>query len=64
MLCPCGVSAGYESLSGHASVIVVGAVDVPMASLRDVVISKRAAGRPEDIVVLPPLEAQFRSRER
>ncbi len=61
---PAGFSDGYDSLSEHASVIVVGAVDVPVASLRDVVASKRAAGRPKDIVALPPLEAHVRSRER
>jgi hypothetical protein len=61
---PAGFSGGYDSLSKHASVIVVGAVHVPVASLRDVVASKRAAGRPKDIVALPPLEAHLRSRER
>ena len=50
---------GYESLSEHASVIEIAAVDVPVASLEDVVASKRAAGRPEDIVALPPLEARL-----
>jgi len=34
---PAGFPNGYDSLSEHASVIVVGAVDVPVASLRDVV---------------------------
>ncbi|MEA3510907.1 MAG: hypothetical protein U9R51_05675, partial [Actinomycetota bacterium] len=61
---PAGFSSGYDSLSEHASVIVVGAVDVPVASLRDIVTSKRAAGRPKDIVALPPLEAHLRDRER
>lgn len=61
---PAGFHEGYDSLSVHASVIVVGAVDVPVASLRDVVASKRAAGRPKDIVALPSLEAHLRSRER
>ena len=61
---PAGFPNGYDSLSEHASVIVVGAVDVPVASLRDVVTSKRAAGRPKDILALPPLEAHLASRER
>ncbi len=60
---PAGFPDGYDSLTEHASVIVVGAVDVPVASLRDVVASKRAAGRPKDVVALPPLEAHLRSRE-
>ncbi len=61
---PAGFPNGYDSLSEGASVIVVGAVDVPVASLRDVVTSKRAAGRPKDVVALPPLEAHLASRER
>jgi len=58
---PAGFPNGYVSLSEHASVIVV---DVPVASLRDVVVSKRAAARPKDVVALPPLEAHLASRER
>lgn len=61
---PAGFPDGYQSLTDRASVIVVGAVDVPVASLRDVVTSKRAAGRPKDVVALPPLEAHLASRER
>ena len=57
---PDGFPEGYASLSEHASVIEVAAVDVPVASLEDVVASKRAAGRPKDIVALPPLEARLR----
>ena len=61
---PAGFPSGYDSLSEHASVIVVGVVDAPVASLRDVVTSKRAAGRPKDVVALPLLEAHLASRER
>ena len=61
---PGGSSGGYDSLSKHASVIVVGAVHVPVASLRDVPTSRRVAGRRKDIVALPPLEAHLRSREQ
>jgi hypothetical protein len=61
---PAGLSGGYDSLSVQASVIVVGVVDVPVASLRDLVTSKRVAGRSKDIVALPPLEAHLRSQER
>ena len=57
---PDGFPDGYETLSEHASVIEIAAVDVPVASLEDVVASKRAAGRPKDIVALPPLEAGLR----
>lgn len=58
---PAGFPDGYESLVDHATTIVVAAVDVPVASLADVVASKRAAGRPKDIVVLPDLEARLRA---
>jgi hypothetical protein len=57
---PAGFPDGYASLKERASVIVVDAVDLPVASLQDVVTSKRAAGRPKDIVALPPLEAHLR----
>ena len=61
---PAGFSGGYDSLSKHTSVIVAGAVHVPVASLRDVPTSNRVAGRRKDIVALPPLEAHLRSREQ
>ncbi len=59
---PDGFPDGYADLSERASVVAVAAVDVPVASLQDVVASKRAAGRPKDIVALPQLEARLRSR--
>ena len=59
---PAGFPADFASLREHASTIVVGAVEV--ASLEDVVISKRAAGRPKDVVALPPLEAHLRRTDR
>ncbi len=57
---PAGFPDGYELLNEHASVIVVGALDLPVASLEDVVASKRAAGRPKDIIAPPQLEAHLR----
>jgi hypothetical protein len=57
---PDGFPEGYATLSEHASVVEIAAVDVPVASLEDVVTSKRAAGRPKDIVALPSLEARLR----
>jgi len=60
---PAGFPEGYDGFSEHASVIVVVAVDVPVASLRDVVASERAAGRPKDIVALPLLEAHLARRD-
>jgi hypothetical protein len=61
---PAGFPDGYDSLTADASVVVVCAVSLPVASLRNVVISKRAAGRPKDIVALPTLEVHLRNRER
>ena len=57
---PAGFPDGYVTLSENASVIELVAVDVPVASLEDVVASKRAAGRPKDVIALPPLEARLR----
>lgn len=62
-LVPAGFPDGYAILQEHASIIVVATVDLPVASLEDVVASKRAAGRPKDIVALPALEAYLRRRE-
>ena len=46
---PAGFPDGYASLSEHASVIVVAAVDLPVASLEDVV----ARGVPQPGEVVP-----------
>ena len=59
---PAGFPHGYDSLTEHASVVAIDAVDMPVASLVDVVASKRAAGRPKDIVALPALEAHLRDQ--
>lgn len=59
---PDGFPDGFTTLTEHASVIEIAAVDVPVASLEDVIASKRAAGRPKDIIALPPLEARLRQR--
>ena len=56
---PDGFADGYEALLPGRVVIVVSGVDVPVASLRDVVMSKRSAGRTKDIVALPALEARL-----
>jgi hypothetical protein len=60
---PAGFPNGYDSLLEHASIVVVGVVDVPATSLRDVVTSKRAAACPKDVIALPPLEDHLASRE-
>ncbi len=60
---PAGFTAGFVSLIENSVTIEVSAVHVPVASLADVVASKRAAGRPKDIVALPALEAKLRQSE-
>lgn len=57
---PAGFADGYRTLRDGQVMVVVSGVDVPVASLADVVTSKRAAGRPKDIVALPALEARLR----
>lgn len=59
---PAGFAGGYKALRTGQVVIVVSDVDVPVASLADVITSKRSAGRPKDIVALPALEAHLRER--
>jgi hypothetical protein len=46
---------GYEDLRRHALLLDLGAGDVPVASLVDVIRSKEAAGRPKDQAQLPAL---------
>jgi Nucleotidyl transferase of unknown function (DUF2204) len=46
----------YEGVRDRASVIEVGGVPVRVASLADIIKSKRAAGRPRDLAVLDVLE--------
>lgn len=60
---PAGFAEGYDALRPGQVVVVVSGVDVPVASLSDVVTSKRAAGRPKDIVALPALEARLRRHD-
>jgi len=61
---PDGFFSGYLALHQRAVVITVDDTAIPVAALEDVIASKRAAGRPKDIVALPELEARLRrSRE-
>jgi hypothetical protein len=60
---PAGFADGYDALGPGKVVVVVSGVDVPVASLVDVIRSKRAAGRPKDIVALPALDARLRDLE-
>lgn len=60
---PAGFPDGYEALEPGRITVVVSGVDVPVASLADVIASKRSAGRTKDIVALPMLEARLRERD-
>ncbi|MEP7008986.1 MAG: DUF6036 family nucleotidyltransferase [Acidobacteriota bacterium] len=62
---PAGTT-GYEDLVSGAIQVDLEAVIVPVASLEDVIRSKRAAGRPKDLQALPTLEnllEEIRRRE-
>ncbi len=49
-------TGGYDDLVQRSTSIVIGTVEVSVASLADVIRSKEAAGRPKDLAVLPTLE--------
>lgn len=46
----------FEGLRKHAVPVQFGDASLPVASLADIIKSKRAAGRPQDLAVLPLLE--------
>jgi hypothetical protein len=60
---PAGFPDGFDDLATNATQLTVNAVQVPVASLADVVTSKRTAGRPKDIVALPALEARLHNQQ-
>ena len=53
---------GAVALSGEASDLFA-LVAILVASLRDIIKSKRAAGRPQDLAVLPVLERTLNAKE-
>lgn len=55
---------GYDDLQGGAVTMSVGNVDVPVASLADVIRSKEAADRPRDRAILPVLREMLSGRTR
>jgi hypothetical protein len=58
-------SPPYQRLRERAVVMNLGGIDVPVASLDDLIAMKKAAGRPKDLVAVEELEAiQRLSRER
>ncbi|HUQ63091.1 MAG TPA: hypothetical protein VM121_05015 [Acidimicrobiales bacterium] len=61
---PAGFAGGYDELAPSAITVRLADFDVPVASLEDVIESKRAAGRPKDITALPTLEAHLQIQRR
>ncbi|MEO8424785.1 MAG: hypothetical protein ABI595_12855 [Actinomycetota bacterium] len=55
---------GYDDLRRNVEVMTVGGVDVPVASLADVIRSKEAADRPRDRAILPVLREMLSHRTR
>ncbi len=53
----------FERLRAGASPIHFGGHPILVASLRDIIKSKRAAGRPQDLAVLPVLEQTLDAKE-
>lgn len=61
---PAGFTGGYDQLAAHLVVVRLADVDIPVASLEDVIVSKQIAGRPKDVAALPALEAHLRKQRR
>ena len=59
-----GVRTSFESLRSRATLVRVGDEKVRVASLGDVVRSKRAAARKKDLAVLPILEDTLREKKK
>lgn len=65
VIAPTGFPGGYDDLIAHAIAIDLGnGVMTRIASLVDVITSKRAAGRTKDLAALPYLEALMQESER
>jgi hypothetical protein len=54
----------FERLRADSSVVDFGGQALLVASLRDIIKSKRAAGRPQDLAVLPVLERTLDAKEK
>jgi predicted nucleotidyltransferase len=55
---------GYSSLKSRATAVTFGGSELLVASLDDVIASKRAAGRPRDRAVLEVLEKTLRETKK
>ena len=64
---PAAFPSGYETFAEDAVSYDIDGLIFPVASLENIIASKRAAGRPKDLAVLPILEAlqdEIADRER
>jgi predicted nucleotidyltransferase len=52
----------YERLRARAEVVEIAGVEVPVASIDDMIAMKRAAGRPQDLIDIDALEIARRRR--
>jgi aminoglycoside-2''-adenylyltransferase len=52
----------YERLRSRAEVVEIAGVEVPVASIDDMIAMKRAAGRPQDLIDVDALEIARRRR--
>ena len=59
---PSGFAGGYAQLAVNAHRLRVGDVEVVVADLADVILSKESAGRPKDLRVLPLLYRHLSAR--
>jgi hypothetical protein len=59
-----GVRSSFESLRSRSTTVRVGSETLLVASLEDVLKSKRAAGRKKDVAVLPILEDTLREKNK
>jgi hypothetical protein len=55
---------GYHHLPARARLVTVQGVDIAVADLADIIVSKRLANRPKDQLVLPQLDDALAERDR
>ncbi len=46
----------YDAITAYSAIYDVGGLEVPMLRVEGLIVSKRAAGRPKDLLAMPELE--------
>ena len=59
-----GGIGGYEQIIGEARDLLVSNVTVKVLSLAQLIATKRSAGRPKDLAVIPVLEATLEHQQK